>query len=92
MLTCILEPHPFTHSLPSTLFPACLALQSVYPIENASLLPSMTDARTPYETDKTTFTIPVIQINGENLEVNETTEEYVSFIGLNDSQEHTAFT
>ena len=65
---------------------------TVYPIENASLLPSMTDARTPYETDQTTFTIPVIQINGENLEMNETIEEYVSFIGLNDSQEHTAFT
>ena len=53
---------------------------TVYPIENASLLPSMTDAHTPYETDQTTFTIPVIQVNGENVEVNETTEEYVSLL------------
>jgi hypothetical protein len=39
----------------------------------------MTDARTSYQTDYTKFTIPVIQVNGKNVEADERTEGYVYF-------------
>jgi hypothetical protein len=47
----------------------------------------MTDTHTtPYEKDYTSPAVPVIQVNGENVEVNETTERYVSCVGSTNLQ------
>jgi hypothetical protein len=60
---------------------------TVYPTEKASLPPNMTDTHTtPYEKDYTSPAVPVIQVNGENIEVNETTERYVSCVGSTNLQ------
>lgn len=65
---------------------------AVYPIENTSLLPSMTDVHTPFKAEYTVSTIPVIQVNGESVEMNETTEEYVSSLDQPTPKERTVFT
>lgn len=49
----------------------------------------MTDVHTPFKAEYTVSTIPVIQVNGESVEMNETTEEYVD---QPTSKERTVFT
>jgi len=52
----------------------------------------MTDAHTPFKADYTVSTIPVIQVNGESVEMNDTTEEYVPSLDQPTPKECTVFT
>ena len=74
----ISEPHPYpVPSIPSA-HQSPRPADKVNPTESARLSSIMTNLYSSYETDYQMSTIPVIKVNGEDLEEGEIVEGYVA--------------